>query len=415
MKAILPQTVHSPFPRARHVFVRIEYKIPSNRRLRHHLSKEVNFCVRLVMLFVGLPIVGAQFRMDAPNPPTQCVPSEFTWSGGIAPYVLTIAPGDSLPSTWPQYSGLTRDSFIWSTNVPAGTDVNLALKDSTGEVQNESFTVQSGSDDSCLSSAGVTTPNAPSTTTSRSSTQFWNSEATLPGTSHSGVQSRSQSDVSTGLVAGPTITVISHRGSKGNSLPAAALGGIGAGAIVFVVLVAVLIFWFRRSRKASVWGRSSKTPNSEVYHRDEDSTGQRRPIPPFDQAVPTGRHTYVANRPGSSAPAMPAQDSDFIIEASQYGEDRRSSVMVELSSSGRGLDISRGEGPLHTDPVNLPPKYAELRAEAEDRRRNEAQRDRMEPPRSERESDRGTTLPQYDTEDVMSDSTPSTAPPAYSM
>ncbi|EJF56928.1 hypothetical protein DICSQDRAFT_70448, partial [Dichomitus squalens LYAD-421 SS1] len=122
------------------------------------------------MLFVGLPIVGAQFRMDAPNPPTQCVPSEFTWSGGIAPYVLTIAPGDSLPSTWQQYSGLTRDSFIWSTNVPAGTNVNLALKDSTGEVQNESFTVQSGSDDSCLSSAGVTTPNAPSTTTSRSST-----------------------------------------------------------------------------------------------------------------------------------------------------------------------------------------------------------------------------------------------------
>ncbi|TBU53453.1 hypothetical protein BD310DRAFT_937937 [Dichomitus squalens] len=87
--------------------------------------------------------------------------------------------------------------------------------------------------------------------------------------------------------------------------------------------------------------------------------------------------------------------------------------MVELSSSG--LDTSSREGPLRTDHVNLPSKYAELRAKAEHRRRNEAQRDCIEPPQSpERESDRGT-LPQYGTEDVMSDSTPSTAPPAYYM
>ncbi|TBU23151.1 hypothetical protein BD311DRAFT_606553, partial [Dichomitus squalens] len=122
-------------------------------------------------LFVGPPIVGAQFHVDITNRPTQCVPSEFTGSGGIAPYVLTIAPGELLDtSTWQQYSGLTGDSFIWSTNVSAGTNVNLALKDSTGEFQNESFTVQSGSDNSCLSPGGVVSRNSPSTATSRGST-----------------------------------------------------------------------------------------------------------------------------------------------------------------------------------------------------------------------------------------------------
>ncbi|TBU53471.1 hypothetical protein BD310DRAFT_937988 [Dichomitus squalens] len=113
---------------------------------------------------------------------------------------------------------------------------------------------------------------------------------------------------------------------------------------------------------------------------------------------------------------MPARDSDLIIEPSQYGDDRRSSIiMVELFSSGRGFATSSREGPLRTDPVNLPSKYAELRAEAQTRRHNEAQRDLMELPQSECKCSTGTTSPQYDTEDVMSESTPSDAPPAYSM
>ncbi|TBU40657.1 hypothetical protein BD309DRAFT_869800, partial [Dichomitus squalens] len=147
--------------------------MPCNRRLRYYPSNSVSFCLLLAALFIGLPIVGAQLQIElTPNPPMQCVPWNFTWTRGTPPSTLQIQPDSSNTSVSQQYGPLTslNGSVILSTNVSSGTTVRVVFHDSAGVTWTDWFTIQPGLVDSCLLSSGVTTPDAPSATTSPSST-----------------------------------------------------------------------------------------------------------------------------------------------------------------------------------------------------------------------------------------------------
>ncbi|KAI0767821.1 hypothetical protein C8Q74DRAFT_1158137, partial [Fomes fomentarius] len=99
-------------------------------------------------------------EIHSPKPPTQCVPTTFSWDGGEAPYTLKITSvtssgiGDILET----FSGIGDKSFQWSVNLSGGTQFGIVLSDSTPiTVQFEPVQVQAGPDSSCLGGSTIST------------------------------------------------------------------------------------------------------------------------------------------------------------------------------------------------------------------------------------------------------------------
>ncbi|KAI1786273.1 hypothetical protein LXA43DRAFT_870585, partial [Ganoderma leucocontextum] len=63
------------------------------------------------------------------NPPlslTECVPVNITWTGGTPPYSLQVNLGNS-SETIRQFDDIFNTSFVWDTDVPAGTLVSFDI------------------------------------------------------------------------------------------------------------------------------------------------------------------------------------------------------------------------------------------------------------------------------------------------
>ncbi|KAI0671720.1 hypothetical protein C8Q78DRAFT_991290 [Trametes maxima] len=143
--------------------------------------------------------VSAQdFQINTPNPPTQCIPVQLTWTGGQAPFFLAIKPGGQpSASALQQYSGLTTNSFTWSTNITAGTSIGFTLTDSAGnQAQSAAVTIQSGPDNSCLNGAATSAASGTESATSAASS------ATTPAGSGSTTAAGSTSGAASGTSAG---------------------------------------------------------------------------------------------------------------------------------------------------------------------------------------------------------------------
>jgi len=89
--------------------------------------------ITLLSLAVGVYSQGA--TVNTPTGVVECQPTQFTWTGGVAPYFLTlVAPGS--PGTVLEDLGTqSGTSFTWTANLAANTAFVVAVKDSTG-VQN---------------------------------------------------------------------------------------------------------------------------------------------------------------------------------------------------------------------------------------------------------------------------------------
>jgi len=85
----------------------------------------------------------------------ECQPIALTYTGGTAPFFLSILPGGEISSPpleqFPEQS--VEGSYTWLVNLPAGTAVTFKLTDSTGAVNySAQLTVQAGSTADCLPS-----------------------------------------------------------------------------------------------------------------------------------------------------------------------------------------------------------------------------------------------------------------------
>ena len=120
---------------------------------------------RTIMLSLLLPAAvrmeAAAFKVDTPEPPTQCTTTKFTWESGQPPYVLQITyRGNN--SVAQEFDGLTSGSLLWIANITSGTSLYLQVIDnSTYSSPNLSgpFTIQPGSD-SCFSQTPSAVPIA---------------------------------------------------------------------------------------------------------------------------------------------------------------------------------------------------------------------------------------------------------------
>ncbi|KAI0719270.1 hypothetical protein C8T65DRAFT_693277 [Cerioporus squamosus] len=181
------------------------------------------------------------FQINTPNPPTQCVPTQFTWSGGTpqmceadvqfpssAPYFLALTPSSSInpggqtgAAALQQYSGLTGTSFTWSSNISAGTSIGLSLTDSTGATAlSAPVTILSGPDSSCLNGGASTGAGSTGASTSAAGT-------TAAGTSAAGTTSAAGSSgtATTPTGSGTTSKASGTNSGSGTSSTASATGG----------------------------------------------------------------------------------------------------------------------------------------------------------------------------------------------
>ncbi|KAH8118063.1 hypothetical protein DFH11DRAFT_1541308 [Phellopilus nigrolimitatus] len=156
----------------------------------------------------------------------QCLPQLLTWSGGTAPYFLSVLPGGQ-PSaaalvTFPETNST---STTWNVNVASGTSIGLTLRDSTGATaQSAPVTVQSSSDSSCVGQSA--------STVSGSSTGAVTGASTTAGASTTGTSPSSSGAKSSG-------TATSSSASSSSSSAAIPFAKIGSAGIIGAFVAAI--------------------------------------------------------------------------------------------------------------------------------------------------------------------------------
>lgn len=210
-------------------------------------------------LFVHFPPSAAQLQINTPDSLTQCVPVLLTWVGGTPPYVLDVRLNATGP-LFQEYTGLTGDSFTWETNLTTEFVIGFELTDSTGiSVASSTFSIQPSVNDTCLPASERSTATGssaspvklPGSTLPTSALSGSSSSTVTTALSSRSTQATSKPEgtaPSTNSGSANTPTVSSHPVAQNKSLPPAAFGGIGAGATLLIVLVAVLFFCLGRSR-----------------------------------------------------------------------------------------------------------------------------------------------------------------------
>jgi hypothetical protein len=181
--------------------------------------------MKFITLFTALAVaIPAAFGLTV-NTPTnvvECEPTQFQWSGGVAPYFLTLIPGGQ-PTASPikQFAEQTGDSYTWTVDLGSGTSFTIALKDSTGTTAySDIVTIMAGSSTSCLNNSveetGTGGSGAASTPASGSTTAGSTAAATGATSPSSGsATSTASSSSSTQSSAAGRLSVSSAFGVAG--------------------------------------------------------------------------------------------------------------------------------------------------------------------------------------------------------
>ncbi|KAH8924107.1 hypothetical protein BT69DRAFT_1280885, partial [Atractiella rhizophila] len=127
----------------------------------------------LLASLLALPAV--VFGQDAlvintPSSAVECQPIAISFSGGTAPYYISVIPGGQ-PSAAAlvQFPDQTAaGSITWTVNIAAGTAITFAIRDGDGSTNySDQLTIQEGTSDTCLtqsasvsSAGGVATLSA---------------------------------------------------------------------------------------------------------------------------------------------------------------------------------------------------------------------------------------------------------------
>ncbi|KAG7531302.1 hypothetical protein FFLO_04480 [Filobasidium floriforme] len=84
-----------------------------------------------------------------------CQPGRISWTGGEAPFFLSILPGGNTAATpLVDLGQQTSNVYVWNANVQPGQDITVRISDSQGIVQYSSqIPVIAGSDTSCVGQA----------------------------------------------------------------------------------------------------------------------------------------------------------------------------------------------------------------------------------------------------------------------
>lgn len=117
--------------------------------------------------FVALAVAAASVlgqQINTPASLTVCQPTLLSWSGGQAPYFLSVIPGgQASAAALKDFGEQTDNQETWNVDLPAGTSITLKLTDSTGNtVYSSPVTIGAGTSTSCLNAAASGSSSAAS-------------------------------------------------------------------------------------------------------------------------------------------------------------------------------------------------------------------------------------------------------------
>lgn len=188
----------------------------------------MKFSVTYLALFVASTL--AQFTINTPANVVECQPTLLQWSGGTAPYFLSILPGATPNGAAVENLGQQNSTSVtWVCNIQSGTSLGLTLRDSTGlTAQSAPFTVNPGSSTTCTNTTSLS--SGPTVATSAAAPT-----GTTPTTS--GAVS------GTGTTAHTTsATTAAGSASTSSSAASANVVRVGAAGIAGAAAVAALLF-----------------------------------------------------------------------------------------------------------------------------------------------------------------------------
>ncbi|TFK72909.1 hypothetical protein BDN72DRAFT_835518 [Pluteus cervinus] len=173
-------------------------------------------------------------NVDTPTNMVQCQPILITYGGGQSPYFLSALPGGQ-PAAAPlkSWDGTDSTTRTFTVDIPAGTTVTFAVRDSTGaQAFSDIVTVRQGGTTDCSDSTG----NSSADNNSSSSTSDNSSTASNSFTTSSVTATSSAS----GNRSGPTSSA-SDRPSRTQSAPGSTNTNARSGADRSSVLIAGLV------------------------------------------------------------------------------------------------------------------------------------------------------------------------------
>lgn len=131
--------------------------------------------------------------IQSPASLVECQPALLSFSGGSAPYYISVLPGgQSTAAALEQFPQQSGNTYTWTVDLASGQDVTFSIRDSTGLVNySAQLPIQSGSDTSCLNGGG-------------SSSSGGSSSASSGGSSSAASSSRSSSASRTPLSSSST-------------------------------------------------------------------------------------------------------------------------------------------------------------------------------------------------------------------
>ncbi|KAF9476681.1 hypothetical protein BDN70DRAFT_811864 [Pholiota conissans] len=107
----------------------------------------MKYFVSTAALFSIIPGI-LSLTINTPTSVVQCQPQLLSWSGGAPPYYLSIIPGGQASAApLKSFDTQTGSSLTWIVDLPSGTSITCALKDSTGATAyTDMVTIQPGTD-----------------------------------------------------------------------------------------------------------------------------------------------------------------------------------------------------------------------------------------------------------------------------
>lgn len=213
-----------------------------------------NAFVTLFTLAASAGFAAAQFMVNTPTTPIECVPTLIQWQNGQSPFTLLIQEPDANGTPVQVYTGITGQSFSWPTNITSGTSIGITVRDATGQsAQSAPVIIQAGGSDSCIGAGGSSAPAATDSTTSGapsgssvpagtssgpSTSVTTPAGSSIGSTSSTGPRSTSSApsgaSTSSGASPSPTGGSNNNNGAMGNT---AALGAVG---IIAAAVAAVM-------------------------------------------------------------------------------------------------------------------------------------------------------------------------------
>ncbi|KAL8283947.1 hypothetical protein RQP46_005060 [Phenoliferia psychrophenolica] len=172
--------------------------------------------------------LGQTLMINSPSSLVQCQPTLLSWSGGTAPYYVTVIPGGE-PSATPleSFAETSATSYTWTVDIASGTSITIALKDSTGALAyTAQSTIQAGTTTSCPASSTVA--NGSASTAASAAASSVASASTKAVSSASSIATSVKSSATS--AASSAASVASSGASKASSAVSAAVSGASSAA-----------------------------------------------------------------------------------------------------------------------------------------------------------------------------------------